>query len=393
MSTLTVPGFEFAGIASGIKKNGKSDIGLVVMPAGGQFSAVYTQNQIVAAPVVVSRAAAEEPSLYAVIVNSGNANAATGDLGYKNACEMVTQVSEKLGVNARQVQVCSTGVIGQQLPMPKIKYGIDKAFEVKSEDGLRLFAEAIRTTDLYPKVVSKTWQTKDAAYQVVGVAKGAGMIGPNMATMLAFVFTNAPVDKKHLAEIWPGICQKTFNSMVVDGDTSTNDTAMILSSGTPDSSMNSATLEAFQNEVLNVCDELAHLIVSDGEGATKAVRVVVCEAISTDDADRIARTVASSPLVKTALHGEDPNWGRIIAAVGRSGVLIEPKSLSLSIGDSTIYANENWQGHDQERRAHEVMKAARYTMTITLGLGTKQAAVLMSDLSAEYVKINSDYRS
>ena len=393
MSTLRVPGFEFAGIASGIKKNGKSDIGLVVMPAGGQFSAVYTQNQIVAAPVVLSRAAAEEPVLYAVIVNSGNANAATGDLGYKNACEMVTQVSEKLGVNPRQVQVCSTGVIGQQLPMPKIRHGIEKAFEVKDEDSLEMFAEAIRTTDLYPKVVCRTWQTQDGAYRIVGVAKGAGMIGPNMATMLAFVFTDAPIDKKSLAEVWPRICQQTFNSMVVDGDTSTNDTAIILSSRAPESSIDSATLEAFQQEVLEVCDELAHLIVSDGEGATKAVRVVVSEAKSADDADRIARTVASSPLVKTALHGEDPNWGRIIAAVGRSGVLIEPKSLSLSIGDAKIYAEENWQGSHQEKRAHEVMKDPRYTMTIRLGLGTEHAAVLMSDLSAEYVKINSDYRS
>jgi glutamate N-acetyltransferase / amino-acid N-acetyltransferase len=389
----SVPGFLFSGIACGVKPSGDLDLALVHMPTGAVLSAVYTTNQVVAAPVVLSRANAHSSHTFALIVNSGNANACTGAQGNFDALEMTTSVATALGLSADTVQVCSTGVIGQSLPMPQIRKGINSALANLSPENLSDFSEAITTTDLYQKAVRSTFEHDEATYTVQGVAKGAGMIAPNMATMLVFVFTDAPIAQSQLDLIWKRICDQTFNAMTVDGDTSTNDTALVLSSGVNVPPLDRRGLDAFERSLLEVCDELAHLIVGDGEGATKAVRIKVAGAHSVDEAKTVANVIARSPLVKTALHGEDPNWGRIIAAAGRSGVTLQPEKLTLSFDDYTLYEAASWCGQAAEKAVHSVMQKPRYTITLNLNCGDACAAVLTCDLTAEYIRINADYRS
>ena len=277
--------------------------------------------------------------------------------------------------------------------MDAVRNGISAAVAHLDAGGGAHFAEAIRTTDLYRKVVRTTVTIGHRDYCIQGIAKGAGMIAPNMATMLAYVFTDAPVDPKNLSALWTRVCDQTFNAMTVDGDTSTNDTALMLSSGPEDMPLNSSELPILEAEVLSVCDELAHLIVGDGEGATKAVRIRVNGARSMRDARRVADAVGGSPLVKTALHGEDPNWGRIIAAVGRSGVHIDPAQVRLCFESIPLYENGQWCGLEAEREVITVMKKARYEINIELQMGTQTASILTCDLTAEYVRINADYRS
>ena len=388
-----VPGFLFSGIACGVKPSGDLDLGLVHMPTGAVLSAVYTTNQVVAAPVVLSRLNAQSARTFALIVNSGNANACTGAQGDSDALEMTTTLAKSLGVSDDSVQVCSTGVIGQTLPMTQIRKGLNSAITSLAPENLSDFSEAIRTTDLYQKAIRSTFKHDEGTYTIQGVAKGAGMIAPNMATMLVFVFTDAPIVQSQLDLIWNRVCDQTFNAMTVDGDTSTNDTALILSSGVDLPPMAQKGLDLFERKLLIVCDELAHLIVGDGEGATKAVRIKVAGAPSVDDAKTIANVIARSPLVKTALHGEDPNWGRIIAAAGRSGVPLQPDKLTLSFDDYPLYEAASWCGEAAERTVHSVMKKPRYTITLNLNCGDACATVLTCDLTAEYIRINADYRS
>lgn len=388
-----VPGFLFSGIACGIKASGDLDLGLVHIPSGAVLSAVYTTNQVVAAPVVLSRSHAQSEHTFALIVNSGNANACTGEQGDADALEMTTSVAIALDLPRDGVQVCSTGVIGQTLPMPHVRRGIITALDALSPNHVSEFTQAIRTTDLYQKAVRTTFEYNHSSYTVQGIAKGAGMIAPNMATMLVFVFTDAPIIQSNLAQIWHRVCDQTFNAMTVDGDTSTNDTALILSSGTDQSPLDDDGLAVFERSLLDVCDELAHLIVGDGEGSTKAVRIKVTGAHSIEDAKTVANVIARSPLVKTALHGEDPNWGRIIAAAGRSGVALIPNQLILSFDDHPLYENGSWCGQAAETAVHSVMQKPRYTITLNLNCGDACATVLTCDLTAEYIRINADYRS
>lgn len=388
-----VPGFLFSGIACGIKPKGALDMGLVHMTTGAALGAVYTMNQVVAAPVILSRSHAQSDQTFALIVNSGNANACTGDQGRVDAVEMTTHIAAALDLTPSTVQLCSTGVIGQTLPMDAVRRGMAKAVGSLSPDNASNFAEAIRTTDLYQKAVRRSFEHQGASYVVQGIAKGAGMIAPNMATMLAFVFTDAPVHQSELKRIWHRVCDQTFNAMTVDGDTSTNDTALVLSSGVNQPELDAAGLIGLERSLLEVCDELAHLIVADGEGATKAVRIRVCGADSIADAKIVANVIARSPLVKTALHGEDPNWGRIIAAAGRSGIQLLPEKLALSFNEHTLYEASKWCGEAAEKHVHAVMQNPRYTITLNLNCGDASAAVLTCDLTAEYIRINADYRS
>lgn len=388
-----VEGFQFSGVACGIKNNAALDLGLVFAPNGASIGAVYTENLVVAAPVVLSRNAPHKGRINALIVNSGNANACTGRLGAQNAQEMLERTAEYLEVPVEKVQVCSTGVIGQNLPMARIREGLEQAVKNLSSEGSDHFAEAIRTTDLYRKVARKTVSIGSKQYVIQGIAKGAGMIAPNMATMLAYVFSDAPIESDRLQLLWKRVCDKTFNAMTVDGDTSTNDTAIILCSGGSKNILTHDELTSFEAAVLEVCDELAHLIVGDGEGATKAVRVKVTGASTSSEAKQVADVVARSPLVKTALHGEDPNWGRIVAAVGRSGVTVVPEKIQLSFGEVSLYENGRWSGEKAEAAVIEIMKQPRYEITVDLGLGEGSGAVLTCDLTAEYIRINADYRS
>ena len=388
-----INGFHFAGISCGIKHNGHADLGLVYIPDGATVAGVYTKNLVVAAPVTLSRNADHGGQINALIVNSGNANACTGDIGDRDALEMVTLVADALEIPQHKVQICSTGVIGQTLPMDVIRTGIAEAVSKLGTENIAAFAEAIRTTDQYRKVARSQITLGGRTYAIQGIAKGAGMIAPNMATMLAYVFTDAPIDEDRLKTLWQRVCDQTFNAMTVDGDTSTNDTALMLCSGSSSNVLTDEDLGLFEQEVLAVCDELAHLIIGDGEGATKAVRICVDGAKSHDDARQIADVVARSPLVMTALHGEDANWGRIIAAVGRSGVNVDPKAIQLCFNAVPLYEDGKWCGSAAESAVVGIMKNKRYEILINLHQGTESASVLTCDLTAEYVRINADYRS
>lgn len=386
-------GARFAGVRCGIKKRGGLDLGLIVLDRPVAGAAVFTTNRIVAAPVVYSRSAlAERAGVRAVVVNSGNANACTGETGLAHTRQTAAAAAAALGCPPEQILVCSTGVIGAPLPVDRLTDALPAAIEAASPDGLAAFAEAIMTTDTRPKVRSATATVAGRPVRVVGAAKGAGMIHPNMATMLGFVVTDAAIDPDALDVIWHRVCHRSFNAISVDGDTSTNDTAILLATG-DGPPLEGESLDAVSAMIEDVALGLARDIVRDAEGGTKLVTLIVDEAASLADAVAAAEAVATSPLVKTALHGEDPNWGRIIAAVGRSGAKFEADRLSVAIGGVEIYGKGRWQGPDAEAAAHAVMKQPEFEIHVALGGGTASRTLYTCDFGADYVRINADYRS
>jgi len=396
MAVPHVRGFSFAGVACGIKKSHKPDLALLVAEGPVACAGVFTKNQIVAAPVVLSRRAlADGLRARAVVINSGNANACTGERGELDAQTMTRRVADLVRCEARDVQVCSTGVIGAPLPMPTVEAGIAAAFAALDTGTIEDFGEAICTTDTRRKVRGVEVEIDHRAVRIAGVSKGAGMIHPDMATMLAVVVTDAPVDPADLDRLWRGVCDRSFNAITIDGDTSTNDTALVLASGAAGgAALHGDALDAFEAALEGVAGELARDIIRDGEGATKLVRVTLCGAASDADARAAANAVALSPLVKTAIHGEDPNWGRIIAAAGRSGAKVAPTAMKLWIGEVPIYLDGVWQGPPAEAAAHEVMVTSDYPIRLDLGTGGAHTRTIFTcDFSADYVRINADYRS
>lgn len=395
MTSPGLRGFRFAGIRAGIKKGEALDLGVVLVDGGAACAGVYTTNRVVAAPVVLSRAALGRHGTggggrcAAVIVNSGNANACTGAQGMADARETAERVAAAVGCDVDAVQVCSTGVIGKALPMDALRAGLSRAIEVATPEGLDAFAEAIMTTDTRPKTARMWFEHEGRTITVVGAAKGAGMIHPDMATMLGYVFTDAEVEPAALQAMWSEVCDRTFNAITVDGDTSTNDTALILAGG----AAGAVPIEALAFAVERVAEALAVEIVRDAEGGTKTVQLTVKGAADADEARQVAHAIATSPLVKTAIHGEDPNWGRIIAAAGRSGASVEADHMTLSVGETVIYSRGRWQGEAAEAAAHETMKTPEYPIELHLGRGDAARTVWTSDLSAGYVRINADYRS
>jgi glutamate N-acetyltransferase/amino-acid N-acetyltransferase len=388
-----IDGFRFAGLPCGIKKTGRPDLALIVADRVVPAAAVFTTNRVVAAPVVVSRAAlAQRVGVRAVVVNSGNANACTGEQGLADARATAAAIAAKLGCEPDQVLVCSTGVIGAPLPVDRITAALPRALDALAPDGLPAFATAIMTTDTRPKLRHAEALINGRRVRVAGAAKGAGMIHPNMATMLAFVVTDAPVDPDALDLAWHRVCHRTFNAITIDGDTSTNDTAIVLASGEGEP-LAGADLDALTALLEGVAGDLARDIVRDAEGGTKLVALTVAAAASHADAAAAAEAVATSPLVKTALHGEDPNWGRIIAALGRSGAAFDPATLALYIGDVCVYGEGRWQGADAEARAHAVMKAPEFAIRLELGGGEAERTLYTCDFGPDYVRINADYRS
>ncbi len=395
MSSMEVGGFRFAGLSCGIKKSGKADLGLIVANASVACAGVFTTNKVVAAPVVQSQARLHERNMArAIIVNSGNANACTGAQGEADARRMAAMVAGAVGCVPRDVQVCSTGVIGAPLPMEKIESGMDPLMDALRTDGLEDFADAICTTDTHRKVRSGQTQIAGRTIRVAGASKGAGMIHPNMATMLGFVVTDAPVEPEDLQLIWREVCAQSFNAITVDGDTSTNDTALIMASGAAGGGpLRGAELDTLKDLLIEVASELAKDIVRDAEGATKLVEVKVSGASCVQDAILASNAIALSPLVKTAIHGEDPNWGRIVAAAGRSGAAVDPAAMCLWIGDVMLYENGTWLGSEAEAKAHEIMKRAEFRLRLDLGIGSVDRTVYTCDFSADYIRINADYRS
>lgn len=390
---FVVPGFRFAGLHCGIKKGDAPDLALLVADGSCAVAGVFTQNLVVAGPVVLSRGRVAAGRARAVVINSGNANACTVS-SLPDAERMTAMVATAIGCEPGEVLVCSTGVIGAPLPMAPLARGIPQAVSTLDNGALPAFARAIMTTDTRPKMRSATGRIGGRIITAAGASKGAGMIHPNMATMLAFVATDAPVRPEALDPLWRRICQRAFNAISIDGDTSTNDTALIFASGAaggPD--LDGPDLAALEALLDQVAQALAKDIVRDAEGGTKTVAIQVTGAASFEVAQRVANTIATSPLVKTALHGEDPNWGRIIAAAGRAGVELDPNALTLWMEDARLFADGAWLGPVAEVEANAVMKRAEYGIRLDLGQGAFEHTVITCDFSAGYVQINADYRS
>lgn len=388
------PGFQAAGVAAGIKKNGGKDLGLILSETDASAAAVFTRNRIKAAPVLLDMELIKQGRCRFIIVNSGNANCCTGDRGMEDASAMARITAAHLGIPEELALVASTGVIGERFPIEKIAAAVPTVTGELAPDGFNNFAQAIMTTDTYPKVVSEKGNINGKAFTVTGIAKGSGMICPDMATMLSFICTDAEIKPDILKDILFKATKRSFNKITVDGDTSTNDTVLILANGCSEAVIQSAAQqEAFQKILDNIMINLAKMIVKDGEGATKLVEIIVKGAGSHQDARIIADTVAQSNLVKTALFGEDANWGRIIAAAGRAKALVDPERIDIFFNDVQMVKNSLGCGSIAEADATAVLKKPEFSITLDLNMGTGYASVLTCDFSIDYVKINADYRS
>ncbi|MBC2704349.1 bifunctional glutamate N-acetyltransferase/amino-acid acetyltransferase ArgJ [Desulfobacula sp.] len=387
-------GFKFAGIEAGIKKNGRKDLGLIYCETPAVAAALFTRNKVVAAPLVLGKEKIKKGLCQAVLVNSGNANCFTGDKGIEDAIACSKMVADSLGISEDLVLVSSTGVIGANLPMDKFETGIPDIVTHLSADYVEDFATAILTTDKNSKIVKKSGTIGDKKFSIMGIAKGSGMIRPDMATMLAFICTDVKILDQALKTSLSAANEKSFNRITVDGDTSTNDTLLALASGTSGVEItNVGPKKIFQTLLDNVCLELAKMVVKDGEGATKLIQIIVKGAQSKQDAFKASETIAHSNLVKTAVYGEDPNWGRIIAAAGRSGAHVVPEKMDLFFDDQPLVLKGKWLGVEPEKKTAQIMKKKEITITLDLNLGKETDSFLFCDFSEDYVKINAEYRS
>jgi glutamate N-acetyltransferase / amino-acid N-acetyltransferase len=388
-------GFVASGVRSGVRKK-RPDLALIVAENGATAAAIFTRNRFPAAPVALSRSALRRSGgrVRAAVVNSGCANAITGRAGIACALRVRRRAAELLGCDPAEIFLASTGVIGVPLPDAKIRAALPDAVARLSAGGLDAASQAILTTDVGPKVAAAAFRLRGRLGRIVGLAKGAGMIHPDMATMLAFVLTDAPVTAEYLRAALRRAADESFNAISVDGDTSTNDTVLLMASGRLEGPPLSGGVDAvdFERALSAVCAELAWRIVRDGEGATRVMEVHVRGAASSRDARLAAHAVATSALVKTALHGGDPNWGRILAAVGRSGARFSARRASLTVGDVCLVSGGERSAY-RERDAARVFSRERVPLTIDLGAGTASARVLASDLGHDYVSLNADYRS
>lgn len=385
-------GFRSAGVYCGIKKPGLLDLALIVSDMDSSVAGVFTTNRASAAPVQWSKQVVAGGRARAIVANSGNANCLTGEQGMRDAQRMAELVAKRLGCPPTQVVVASTGVIGVPLPMPAVESGIAQAFERLTDGDDRATADAILTTDNTSKRAACEVQTPAGTVRIGAIAKGAGMIAPSMATMLAFITTNAAIVTPDLQACLKRVVDATFNSITVDGDTSTNDMVIALANGASGVALTGDALSAFEDSLYQVCEYLAKRIVKDGEGASCIFEVRVSGAVDDEAARQIARTIAQSQLVKTAIHGGDPNWGRIIAAAGRAGAPIDVNRARLYLQGTLVFENGRPTEYD-ERTLIQAMQADEVSIALTLSEGTGTAHFWSSDLTAEYVKINAHYRT
>jgi glutamate N-acetyltransferase/amino-acid N-acetyltransferase len=399
ISDWTVPGFTAAAVFADVKGRGQGpggdrlDLGLIHCPEGAAVAGTFTRNTMAAAPVLICRERLAGGSARAVLVNSGCANCMTGARGKEDALVLCRDLAVLLGCPEGQVFPSSTGVIGGPLPVDRMSAALPALAGGLSPSGMEPFSRAILTTDTRPKAHSVRMSLAGGEARILGVAKGSGMIAPDMATMLAYLLTDAAVPAGHLAHTLADAVRASFNAVTVDGDTSTNDTVLLLASGKGPALKGDRDRHAFAHALGEVCLALAEDLVADGEGATRVVRVRVSGLQTRDEAGGAARTVAESPLVKTALAAGDPNWGRIAGAVGRSGARTSPALFSLAIGEVEVVRGGEVVPGYQEAKAREVMMRDRFTLDISLGGGSASAEVLTCDLTEEYVKINKDYRT
>ncbi len=397
-NTITLPkGFLAAGLHCGVKKSGKSDLALLACPTGAKAAAVFTTNKVVSAAVQVCKKHVKSASISAVVVNSGNANTCTGKRGLVNAVKMCAETAKQIEIDPHNVLIASTGIIGKQLPVKKIIAGISKAaakLSASSKAGLD-FAEAIMTTDTKPKQAVRRLEISGAKVTIAGAVKGAGMIAPNMATTLCFITTDVAITKPLLAKALKAAIGNSLNRLTVDGHQSTNDTAIILASGLAGNRpivSQCPRYKRFANALAEVCDDLARQMALDAEGATRMFKVVVKGAATKADAAKACRAVADYPLVKCAVNGGDPNWGRIICAVGSAGVKLNPNKLSCKLGSITVFKNGTPRKFDA-KKASKVVSQIEHTITVDLGAGSASDFCYGCDLSAEYVRINADYHT
>lgn len=374
-------GFRAAGVVAGLKKSGKKDLALIVNDGPQLFgSAVFTTNQIVAAPVVWSRQVVKDNQVKAVLLNSGGANACTGPEGFADTHASAEKVAELISDSSGDVVICSTGLIGERLAMTKLLDGIEVAVANLSSESIVDAAEAIMTTDSIPKLAN----SKGDGFEVSGIAKGAGMLAPALATMLSVVMTDAKVDPRKAERIFEEVCEVTFNRIDSDGCTSTNDTVLFMASG---ASGIEPSDQQLREALMTVCASLAYQLIADAEGHSKIIAITTVNAKSERDAVEIGRACARNNLLKCALHGEDPNWGRILAALGTTKAVIDPLNVDVKLnGVEVCKASAPSQG-----RANVDLKGERIDIEINLHVGSASAIILTNDLTAEYVHENSAY--
>ncbi|MDP3480780.1 MAG: bifunctional glutamate N-acetyltransferase/amino-acid acetyltransferase ArgJ [Desulfoprunum sp.] len=394
---MIVKGFSSSAVAAGIRYADRLDLGLIYSDTPAVTAGVFTTNQVKAAPVVLDIERLKQGRAQAILVNSGCANACTGEKGMDNARKSSALIAEALNIPDVMVQLSSTGVIGEQLNIAAIEKGLEKLVAGLSAENFEQVAQAIMTTDTVSKTAYRTIVLGGKEVQIAGMAKGAGMIMPNMATMLAFVITDAQISFTELHSSLFNSVERTFNRITIDGDTSTNDMVLVMANGRAGNPWideeSREDKQHFQDALEELLKELALKIVTDGEGATKTITIRVCGAKENKDAEQLARTVANSALVKTAFFGEDANWGRIIAAMGRSGVRFNPERVDIAFGDVLIVKNGLSLGKEIEAAATRVLKQKNFAVCIDLKDGAGCEEIYTCDFSMDYVKINANYRT
>jgi glutamate N-acetyltransferase/amino-acid N-acetyltransferase len=392
-------GFLWSATKAGIKASGRSDVALAEAPLGASAAAMFTRNRVAAAPVEVGRAHLRKSKgrVRAVLVNAGNANCATGAQGIVVAEQSCAAVGAALEAAPQFIIPSSTGIIGVPLPVEKLLAAVPAVVAGRGDeaDALKSFAAAIMTTDTRMKLASAVFEVGKKKVSIAGVCKGSGMIHPNMATMLVYLFTDLDAEPKHLQEALKAAVDTTFHAISVDGDTSTNDTVLLLASGASTVKLAAGGVaknvaKKFAEALRGVCASLAEQIVRDGEGAKHLVRLQIAGAKSVDEARTIARSIANSPLVKTAWAGCDPNWGRILSSVGKSGIAVEPETINIFFGPQQVCRKGVAHPFD-EKQAHEYLKQPEYQIKVELGRGKSSLEFLTCDLTVEYVRINADY--
>lgn len=392
----TVPGLRATGVHAGLKPDNEKDVALIAADAPAVAAGVFTKNRVCAPVVLVCRENISDGRAQAIVVNSKNANACTGEIGMKNARQMASLVGESLGIDPSLVLVASTGVIGQQMPMDKISNGIRLAAPALEPDGGHDAALAIMTTDTVPKEIAAEFEVGGKIARIGGMTKGAGMIAPNLATMLAFLATDVNIASEPLQQALRESAAKSFNRMTIDTDSSTNDTVLIMATGTagnPEiSDITGDAYEAFREGLDFACIELAKKIARDGEGATKLVEVVVNGAKDEVEGEMAARAIAESPLVKTAVFGTDANWGRIMMAAGKSGAEFDPYQVNVWLSDYQLVKDGMDAGFDEDK-ATELFSEDTVTITVDLNAGDASVTMWTCDYSHDYISINADYRT
>jgi glutamate N-acetyltransferase/amino-acid N-acetyltransferase len=387
-------GFLFSTVEAAIKKPGRKDLGLIYSQVEATMAGVFTTNKVKAAPVKLDMKRIRSGKGQAIIVNSGNANACTGKKGMEDTLLMAKLVAHSLAIKASRVYVSSTGVIGTPLPIERIKAKIPELAGNLGKSSLEDISQAIMTTDTFPKVVKKRVKINNQIGAITGICKGAGMICPNMATMLCFIMTDIAVSQETLARTLRDAVKLSFNRLTIDGDMSTNDTVLVMANGilgNPEITEKSASFAGFKKALVDILYELSKMIAQDGEGATKLIEITVRGAKSERDAEKAAFAVANSNLVKTAIYGNDANWGRIMAALGYSGADIREEKVDISFGKVKVVHKGLTIGNDRE--AGSVLRGKQVGILIDLHIGKASAHVLTCDMTEEYIRVNADYRT